>query len=78
LADKAVTDLVVNYDVEKNAVDLSDQPWVRQRSPVLDQPRVNGKVYVDSRNTWYYLVIQLQKDIFSKLNLSVPSHLLQI
>src|SRR5512135_635686 len=38
------TDLVVNYDVEKNAVDLSDQPWVQtEDKQVLDQSTVNGK-----------------------------------
>jgi raffinose/stachyose/melibiose transport system substrate-binding protein len=71
------TDLVVNYDVEKNAVDLSDQPWVKQEDPmVLDQASVNGKVY--GLTNWQNAdagawVIDYNKDIFSKLNLSVPT-----
>ena len=33
-----VTDLIINYNVEANAVDLSDQPWVAQMDPlVLEQ-----------------------------------------
>jgi raffinose/stachyose/melibiose transport system substrate-binding protein len=71
------TDLEVNYDVEKNAVDLSDQPWVKQEDPmVLDQATVNGKVY--GLTNWQNAdagawVIDYNKDIFSKLNLSVPT-----
>lgn len=70
------TDLVVNYDVEKNAVDLSDQPWVQtEDSQVLDQSTVNGKVY--GQTVWNTLgttwVVNYNKDIFAKLNLSVPT-----
>ncbi len=70
------TDLVVNYDVEKNAVDLSDQPWVQTEDPqVLDQSTVNGKVY--GQTVWNTLgttwVVNYNKDIFEKLNLSVPT-----
>jgi raffinose/stachyose/melibiose transport system substrate-binding protein len=70
------TDLVVNYNVEKNAVDLSDQPWTKTEDPlVLDQATVNGKVY--GLTVWNTLgttwVINYNKDIFSKLNLSVPT-----
>jgi len=70
------TDLVVNYNVEKNAVDLSDQPWTKTEDPlVLDQSTVNGKVY--GLTVWNTLgttwVINYNKDIFSKLNLSVPT-----
>jgi len=70
------TDLVVNYDVEKNAVDLSDQPWVQTEDPqVLDQSTVNGKVY--GQTVWNTLgttwVVNYNKDIFAKLNLSVPT-----
>jgi raffinose/stachyose/melibiose transport system substrate-binding protein len=70
------TDLVVNYDVEKNAVDLSDQSWTKTEDPqVLDQATVNGKVYgLTVYNTlgtpW---VVNYNKDIFTKLNLSVPT-----
>ena len=30
-----VTDLVVNYNVEKNAVDLSNEPWAKQEDPLV-------------------------------------------
>jgi len=70
------TDLVVNYNVDKNAVDLSDQPWTKTEDPlVLDQSTVNGKVY--GLTVWNTLgttwVINYNKDIFSNLNLSVPT-----
>ena len=70
------TDLVVNYDVEKNAVDLSAEPWTKtEDSQVLDQATVNGKVY--GLTVWNTLgttwVVNYNKDIFSKLNLSVPT-----
>lgn len=70
------TDLVVNYDVEKNAVDLSDQPWAKTEDPqVLDQSSVNGKVY--GQTVWNTLgttwVVNYNKDIFTELNLSVPT-----
>ncbi|HMN58977.1 MAG TPA: ABC transporter substrate-binding protein [Anaerolinea sp.] len=70
------TDLVVNYDVEKNAVDLSGEPWTKTEDPqVLDQSTVNGKVY--GQTVWNTLgttwVMNYNKDIFSKLSLSVPT-----
>ena len=70
------TDLVVNYNVEKNGVDLSDQPWTKTEDPlVLDQSTVNDKVY--GLTVWNTLgttwVINYNKDIFSELNLSVPT-----
>lgn len=70
------TDLVVNYDVEKNAVDLSGEPWVKTEDPqVLDQSTVNGKVY--GQTVWNTLgttwVVNYNKDIFAKSNLSVPT-----
>lgn len=70
------TDLVINYDVEKNAVDLSAEPWTKTEDPlVLDQATVNGKVY--GLTVWNTLgttwVVNYNKDIFSKLNLSVPT-----
>jgi raffinose/stachyose/melibiose transport system substrate-binding protein len=70
------TDLVVNYDVEKNAVDLSGEPWAKTEDPqVLDQSTVNGKVY--GQTVWNTLgttwVVNYNKDIFAKLNLSVPT-----
>ena len=70
------TDLVVNYDVEKNAVDLSAEPWTKtEDAQVLDQSTVNGKVY--GLTVWNTLgttwVVNYNKDIFSKLNLSIPT-----
>jgi raffinose/stachyose/melibiose transport system substrate-binding protein len=70
------TDLVVNYDVEKNAVDLSGEPWTKTEDPqVLDQSTVNGKVY--GQTVWNTLgttwVVNYNKDIFSQLNLEVPT-----
>lgn len=70
------TDLVVNYDVEKNAVDLSGEAWAKTEDPqVLDQSTVNGKVY--GQTIWNTLgttwVVNYNKDIFTKLNLSVPT-----
>lgn len=41
-----VTDLIVNYNVEANAVDLTDQAWVARMDPlVVAQATVNEKVY---------------------------------
>ncbi len=70
------TDLVVNYDVEKNAVDLSSEPWVKTEDPqVLDQSTVNGKVY--GQTVWNTLgttwVVNYNKEIFANLNLEVPT-----
>ena len=70
------TDLIVNYDVEKNAVDLSDQPWAKTEDPqVLDQSTIDGKVY--GQTVWNTLgttwVMNYNKDIFTKLNLQVPT-----
>ena len=70
------TDLVVNYDVEKNAVDLSSESWTKtEDAQVLDQSTVNGKVY--GLTVWNTLgttwVVNYNKDIFSKLKLSVPT-----
>ena len=40
------SDLQVQYDVENNAVDLSDQEWVKRHDPLaLDQVSLHGKVY---------------------------------
>ena len=71
-----VTDLIVNYNVEVNAVDLTDQPWVERMDPlVLAQATVNDKVYGltlwdVTGTTW---VVNYNKDIFQEYNLSVPT-----
>ncbi|MEO8396101.1 MAG: ABC transporter substrate-binding protein, partial [Chloroflexota bacterium] len=70
-----VTDLEVQYNVEKNAVDLSDQAWASQEDPlVLAQSTVNGKVYGLTLwdiygTTW---VVNYNKTIFEKYGLSEP------
>jgi raffinose/stachyose/melibiose transport system substrate-binding protein len=71
-----VTDLIVNYNVEANAVDLSDQEWVERIDPlVVAQASVNGKVYGLTLwdvigTTW---VVNYNKTIFEVNNLSVPT-----
>jgi raffinose/stachyose/melibiose transport system substrate-binding protein len=71
-----VSDLVVQYDVEKNAVDLSDQPWAKLEDPLVSaQSTVNGKVYgltlwATTATSW---VINYNKTIFDKYGLSVPT-----
>jgi len=70
-----VTDLTVQYDVEKNAVDLSDEAWTKQEDPlVLAQSTVNGKIYGVTLwdiygTTW---VINYNKAIFEQYKLSEP------
>jgi raffinose/stachyose/melibiose transport system substrate-binding protein len=71
-----VTDLIVNYNVEVNAVDLSDQAWVERMDPlVAAQSTVNSKVYGLTLwdvigTTW---VVNYNKTIFEENNLSVPT-----
>jgi raffinose/stachyose/melibiose transport system substrate-binding protein len=71
-----VTDLIVNYNVEANAVDLTDQAWVSRMDPlVVSQATVNEKVYGltlwdVTGTTW---VVNYNKDIFAANNLSVPT-----
>lgn len=71
-----VTDLVINYDVENNAVDLSDEPWAaRLDQLVAAQATVNGKLYGMTfwdtlGNSW---VINYSKPIFEAHGLSVPT-----
>jgi raffinose/stachyose/melibiose transport system substrate-binding protein len=70
-----VTDLLVQYNVEKNAVDLSGEAWTKLEDPlVLEQSTLNGKVYGMTLwdiygTTW---VVSYNKEIFAKLNLSEP------
>jgi raffinose/stachyose/melibiose transport system substrate-binding protein len=71
-----VTDLVLNYDVEANAVDLSNEPWADKLDPlVAAQSTVNGKLYGLTfwdtlGNSW---VINYSKPIFEKYGISVPT-----
>lgn len=70
-----VTDLKLQYNVEKNAVDLSAEPWAKQEDPlVAAQATVNGKLYGLTYwdtlgNVW---AVNYNKDIFKKYNLSEP------
>jgi raffinose/stachyose/melibiose transport system substrate-binding protein len=72
-----VSDLKVNYNVEENAVALSNQEWVKREDPAaLAQSTVDGKVYGQEIWDIYsgYWVIVYNKDIFQKVGItSVPS-----
>lgn len=70
------TDLKVQYDVEKNAVDLTGEEWVQRMDPFArDQVSLNGKVY--GAEIWdiigsNYFIIMYNKKMFKDLGLSVP------
>lgn len=70
-----VTDLKVQYNVEKNAVDLSGEAWAKTEDPlVAAQSTVNGKLYGLTLwdiygTTW---VVNYNKTIFDKYGLSEP------
>ncbi|MEO8393023.1 MAG: ABC transporter substrate-binding protein [Chloroflexota bacterium] len=71
-----VSDLVVQYDVENNAVDLSAEPWASHFDPlVAAQATVNGKLYgltlwATTATTW---VVNYNKALFDEHGLSVPT-----
>ncbi|MGV8955620.1 MAG: ABC transporter substrate-binding protein [Cypionkella sp.] len=70
-----VTDLQLQYDVEKNALDLSAEPWVANLDPlVAEQSTVNGKLY--GLTYWDTVsgawVINYNKAIFAEHGLAVP------
>lgn len=70
-----VNTLVVDLNVEKNAVDLSDQPWAKLEDPLVSsQATVNGKLY--GLTYWDTLglvwVVNYNKAVFAKNGLSVP------
>ncbi len=70
-----VSDLVVQYNVEKNAVDLSAEPWASQEDKLVSaQSTVNGKLYgltlwATTATTW---VVNYNKTLFDKYGLSEP------
>jgi len=72
-----VSDLQVQYNVTQNAVDLSNQEWVKREDPnALAQATLNGKVYGQEIWDIYsgYWVIVYNKDIFQKVGItSVPA-----
>jgi raffinose/stachyose/melibiose transport system substrate-binding protein len=70
------SDMKLQYDAAKNAVDLTNESWVKSLDPVVaDQSSLDGKLYgaevwdVVAANYW---VIVYNKAIFTKYNLSVP------
>lgn len=71
------TDLKVQYDVEKNAVDLTGEEWTARHEPLsLDMVSLDGKVY--GQEIWdtiasNYFVIVYNKQIFADQGLSVPT-----
>lgn len=71
-----VSDLVLQYDVERNAVDLSDEPWASSFDPlVAAQSTVNGKLYgltlwATTATTW---VVNYNTVIFEEHGLSAPT-----
>lgn len=71
-----VTDLKVNYNVEKNAVDLSNEPWSKLEDPlVAAQSTVDGKLY--GLTYWDSLglvwVVSYNKPMFAKYGLTPPT-----
>ena len=71
------SDLKVNYNVEVNAVDLSNQEWVKREDPAaLAMSTVDGKVWGQEIWDIYsgYWVIVYNKDIFQKAGITgVPA-----
>ena len=71
-----VSDLVLQYDVERNAVDLSEEPWASHFDPlVAAQATVKGKLYgltvwATTATTW---VVNYNTAIFEEHGLSVPT-----
>jgi raffinose/stachyose/melibiose transport system substrate-binding protein len=71
-----VTDLKLQYNVEKNAVDLSNEPWASKLDPlVAAQSTVNGKLY--GMTYWDTVggswVIDYNKKMFAENGIAVPT-----
>lgn len=70
-----VTDLKLQYNVEKNAVDLTNEPWAAKEDKlVAAQSTLGGKLYGLTYwdvlgNTW---VISYNKKLFAQFGLSEP------
>jgi raffinose/stachyose/melibiose transport system substrate-binding protein len=70
-----VTDLKLQYNVEKNAVDLSNEPWAAKEDKLIAaQSTLGGKLYGLTYwdilgNTW---VISYNKKLFAQYGLSEP------
>ncbi len=71
-----VTDLKLQYNVEKNAVDLTNEPWAAKLDPlVAAQSTVDGKLYGMTYwdtvgNSW---VINYNKKLFADNGIAVPT-----
>lgn len=70
-----ISEITLNYNVEKNAVDLSDQEWVQRIEPLsLEQVTVNDKIYgLTIWDTYSSFVLAYNKKLFAELNLEVPT-----
>ncbi|WP_168735620.1 ABC transporter substrate-binding protein [Cohnella fermenti] len=68
------SEITMNYNVESNAVDLSDQEWVQREDPLsVEQLTANGKVYaLTIWDTYSSFVVAYNKKLFSQLNLDLP------
>ncbi len=68
------SEITMNYNVEKNAVDLSDQEWVKREDPLsVEQLTANDKVYaLTIWDTYSSFVIAYNKKLFNELSLEVP------
>ena len=71
-----VNTLVVDLNVEKNAVDLSGEPWAKSMDPlVASQATVNGKLY--GLTYWDPLglvwVVNYNKKVFAENGIEVPT-----
>ncbi|WP_370676999.1 ABC transporter substrate-binding protein [Pleomorphomonas sp. PLEO] len=70
-----VTDLKLQYNVEKNAVDLTNEPWAAKEDKLIAaQSTLGGKLYGLTYwdilgNTW---VISYNKKLFAQYGLSAP------
>jgi raffinose/stachyose/melibiose transport system substrate-binding protein len=70
------SDLVLQYDVENNAADLSGEAWVSRMDPnAKDQVSLNGKVY--GAEIWdivasNYFIMVYNKKIFADNGIDVP------
>lgn len=70
------TDLQVLYNVEENAVDLTDEEWTQRMDPLsLEMVSLNGRVY--GAEIWdivasNYFIMVYNKNIFADMGLSAP------
>jgi raffinose/stachyose/melibiose transport system substrate-binding protein len=72
------SDLILQYDVQNNAVDLTGEEWTQRIDPnALDQLSLDGKVYgieiwdIVGSNYW---VVNYNKDIFKELGIEIPKN----